>query len=140
MASLNHITLTGNLTRDAEMRATPSGSMVLFFDIAVNRRYKDKTGNFQEETLFIRVNYWGTNRQLEPLQPFLTKGREVFVDGYLKQRSWDTPEGQKRTVIEVQAFNCHPLEKVYRSSGNAGPDQGYNPPPPMEETSDDVPF
>ena len=135
MASINRITLTGNLTRDAEMRTLPSGSTVIFFDLAVSRSYKDKSGAFQEETLFIRVNYW--SRYGESMMEFLTKGKPVFVDGHLKQRSWEK-DGQKRTVMEVETFLVQPIVRTTRNKDTAtGPIDG---PPPIEESGEDVPF
>jgi single-strand DNA-binding protein len=135
--NLNRVTLIGRLTRDAETRVIPSGASVTNFDLAVNRRWKDKSGNFQEDTLFIRVEYW--LRQYENLQEVLLKGKEVFVEGYLRSRSWQTQEGQKRTTIEVVAQTLIPLERSSRDAGNqpTSPDFG---PPPSDENSEDVPF
>jgi single-strand DNA-binding protein len=113
---------------------------VVFFDLAVNRSYKGKDGNWQEETLFIRINYWG--KQAEQLIEHLTKGKEIFVDGYLRSRSWTTQDGQKRTVLEVTAQTVTPLERVSRG---ASADGSYNSSasvdsPPPGDSGDDVPF
>ncbi len=142
MANLNRVTLIGRLTKDPEIRYLPSGAAVAAFDMAVNRFYKDKAGNNQEETLFIRVNLWG--RQAEHANEFYSKGKEVFVDGRLRQRSWETQDGQKRSTIEVETFAISPLERTSRppgapASGAPGAETAPSE-PPAEETGDDVPF
>jgi single-strand DNA-binding protein len=142
VASLNRITLIGNLTKDPETRFTPNGAQVLSFDIAVNHRYKDQTGNFQEETLFIRVNVWG--KQAEVCSQVLSKGKSVYVEGRLRSRSWETQDGQKRTTMEVQAtpFSVFPLEKLPKAAGAPGnpPAAAGNPPAETEPGDDSVPF
>src|SRR5277367_6525541 len=115
MANLNRVTLIGNLTKDPEVKYLPSGTAVAAFDIAVNHSYKDKTGNFQKETMFIRVNLWG--RQAEHANEYFSKGKEVFVDGRLRQRSWETQDGQKRNTIEVETFSISPLERISKGPG-----------------------
>lgn len=101
MASLNKILLIGNLTRDPELRYTPSGVAVTNLRLAVNRRYRDKTGELKEETCFITATVW--NKQAEACNQYLQKGRPVFVEGRLQSRSWENNEGQKRSVVEVRA-------------------------------------
>ena len=137
MANLNRVTLIGRLTKDPEVRYIPSGAAVASFDIAVNRSYKDKSGNFQEETLFIRVNVWG--RQAESANEFFSKGKEIFVDGRLRQRSWETQDGQKRSTIEVESFTVLPLERITRGQAmsQSGDSQTESS---TEGTSEDVPF
>lgn len=142
MASLNRITLIGNLTKDPETRFTPNGAQVLSFDLAVNHRYKDQSGNFQEETLFIRVNVWG--KQAEVCSQVLSKGKSVFVEGRLRSRSWETQDGQKRTTMEVQAtpFSVFPLERLPKSAGAPGstPASSGNIPSEADPGDDSVPF
>lgn len=101
MASLNKIFLIGNLTRDPELRYTPSGIAVANLGLAVNRKFKDKTGEWKDETCFVTVVTWG--KQAEVCNQYLQKGRPVFVEGRLQSRSWETKEGQKRTTIDVNA-------------------------------------
>ena len=101
MASLNKVMLIGNLTRDPELRYIPSGSAVASFTMAMNRVYKLQTGEKKEETSFVRVVVWG--RMAEICGEYLKKGRPVFVEGRLQSRSWDGPDGQKRSTIEVIA-------------------------------------
>ena len=114
MASLNKVLLIGNLTRDPELRYIPSGSAVTSFTLAMNRVFKLQTGEKKEETSFVRVVVWG--RMAEVCNEYLSKGRSVFVEGRLQSRSWDGPDGQKRSTIEVIAMNVQFL--------GTGPGQG----------------
>ena len=101
-ASLNRVFLMGNLTRDPELRYVPSGTAVANFSIAVNRPYKDSTGDKKEEVSFVRIVVWG--KMAEVCGEYLTKGRPVLVEGRLKSRSWeDQATGQKRSALEVIA-------------------------------------
>ncbi|PIQ89847.1 MAG: single-stranded DNA-binding protein [Candidatus Omnitrophica bacterium CG11_big_fil_rev_8_21_14_0_20_42_13] len=101
MASLNRIFLIGNLTKDPELRYTPSGIAVANLRIAVNRRFRDKNGEQKEETCFITVVVW--DKQAEACNQYLRKGSAVFTEGRLQSRSWDAPDGTKRNTIEVRA-------------------------------------
>ena len=101
MANLNKVLLIGNLTRDPELRYTPSGTAVVNLRMAVNRRYKDRMGEMKDETCFITVVAW--DRQAEVCNQYLSKGRPVFIEGRLQSRSWENADGQKRSVIEVRA-------------------------------------
>ncbi|MBI4353290.1 MAG: single-stranded DNA-binding protein [Candidatus Omnitrophica bacterium] len=103
MASVNKVLLIGNLTRDPELRYLPSGSAVVNFSLAMNRVYKLQSGEKKEETAFVRVVVWG--RQAELCGEYLKKGSSVFVEGRLQSRSWDTPDGQKRSMVEVVAMS-----------------------------------
>ena len=103
MANLNKVLLIGNLTRDPELRYIPNGSAVASFTMAMNRVYKLQTGEKKEEVSFVRVVVWG--RMAEVCGEYLKKGRPVFVEGRLQSRSWDGPDGQKRSTIEVIAAN-----------------------------------
>jgi len=101
MASFNKVILIGNLTRDPELRYTPSGVAVTNLRLAVNRRYKDRSGELKEETCFITVTAW--DKQAEVCNQYLQKGKPLFVEGRLQSRSWENNEGQKRSVVEVRA-------------------------------------
>ena len=103
MASLNKVLLMGNLTRDPELRYIPNGSAVTSFTLAMNRVYKLQTGEKKEEVSFVRVVVWG--RMAEVCNDYLKKGRPVFVEGRLQSRSWDGPDGQKKSALEVIAMN-----------------------------------
>lgn len=123
MANLNRVFLIGNLTRDPELRYTASGTAVTNLRIAVNRRYKTQSGEIKEETAFITVVVWG--KQAEACTQFLAKGRPVFVEGRLQMRSWETPDGQKRNVLEVRASRVQFLGK---------PQAAQEPMEPKEES------
>ncbi len=101
MANFNRVILVGNLTRDPELRYTPSGAPVCNFDLAVNRTYTTQTGERRDEVCYITIVAWG--KQAESSAEYLSKGRTALVEGRLSQRSWETPEGQKRSKHEVVA-------------------------------------
>src|SRR3989338_6190481 len=101
MANLNKVFLIGNLTRDPELRSTPGGTAVANLGIAVNRRFKDSSGELKEEVCFLTVTVW--DKQAEACCQYLKKGRPVFVEGVLQSRFWETGDGQKRSAIDVRA-------------------------------------
>ena len=109
MANLNRVMLMGNLTRDPELRYVPSGTAVTNFSLAVNRLYTTQSGEKKKETCFVRVVAWG--RMAETCGEFLTKGSAVFVEGRLQSRSWETPDGQKRSAIDIIALSIQDLTK-----------------------------
>ncbi|HEY4474117.1 MAG TPA: single-stranded DNA-binding protein [Candidatus Paceibacterota bacterium] len=100
---LNKVFLYGNLTRDPEIRALPSGAQVASFGIATNRVYKDKEGQKKETAEFHNIVAFG--RQAEVIGQYLKKGRPVFIEGRIQTRSWES-EGKKnyRTEIVVESF------------------------------------
>lgn len=112
MANLNKVFLIGNLTRDPELRYIPSGTAVSTFTIATGRAYTLASGEKREETCFVRVVAWA--RQAELCGEYLSKGSPVFVEGRLQSRSWETPEGQKRSTLELVAQNIQFLSKAPR--------------------------
>jgi single-strand DNA-binding protein len=101
MASLNKITLIGNVGSDPEMRYTPNGKAVTSFRMATNYRYSGPDGERREETEWFRVSVWG--KQAESCNQFLSKGRRVYVEGRLRSRNWAGQDGQMRTSLEVSA-------------------------------------
>lgn len=101
MASLNKIMLIGNVGTDPEMRYTPSGNPVTSFRMATSRRYTDSGGERREETEWFRIVVFG--KQAEQCNQFLTKGRQVYVEGRLHVRNWQGQDGQMRTSLEVTA-------------------------------------
>ena len=101
MANLNKVFLIGNLTRDPELRHTPGKTPVANLGLAVNRRFKDASGELKEEVCFLTVTVW--DKQAEACCQHLSKGRPVFVEGVLQSRFWETPDGQKRSAIDVRA-------------------------------------
>lgn len=103
MASLNKVLLIGNLTRDVEMRFTPSGTAVGPFGIAINRKFKDtKTGELRDDPTFVDIEVFGKTAELA--QKYLSKGKPVFLEGRLKFDQWDDKQsGQKRSKLKVIA-------------------------------------
>ncbi len=98
--SLNQVTLMGNLTRDPELRQTPTGQNVTSFSLALNRSYKDASGEWQEATDYIDIVCWGP--LAERVAQYLSKGRRCLVQGRLQSRSWEQ-DGNKRSKVEVLA-------------------------------------
>ncbi len=148
--SVNKVILVGNLGRDAETKFTPSGVARTTFPIATSRRWKDQqTGEWREETDWHNVLLW---RQ-ENLANYLTKGKQVYVEGRLQTRSYDDRDGNKRYITEVVADDV----LLLGGRGDAQAEGGYNEPvsmprrqqaqpkqepSPLDEgiTDDDVPF
>ena len=107
MAPGNSVTLVGNITRDPELRFTPSGQATATFGLAVNRRWQNRnTNEWEEATSFFNVVCW--REQAENASESLGKGSRVIVTGRLEQRSWETPDGEKRSVVEVVADEIGP--------------------------------
>lgn len=100
MVSLNKVFLTGNLTRDPELRYLPSGTAVAELRLASSRRYKTQQGEEREETCFVNVSAWG--RQAETCNEFLNKGSAVLVEGRLRYEEWEK-DGQKNSRISIVA-------------------------------------
>src|SRR5207237_9863368 len=98
--SFNQVVLMGNLTRDPELRTTPNGASVCSFSLALNRSYKNASGDWQEATDFIDIVAWGPLG--ERVAQYLTKGRPALVSGRLQSRSWEQ-DGNKRSKVEVVA-------------------------------------
>jgi single-strand DNA-binding protein len=100
-ANINRVILIGNLTRDPELRHTPSGTAVCSLRLAVNTRRKDASGQWTEKPNYFDVTVWG--QQGENCAQYLAKGRPVGVDGRLEWREWDAPDGGKRQAVEIIA-------------------------------------
>ncbi len=109
MANLNKVFLIGNLTRDPELRYTPAGVAVANLGLAVNRRFRDKSGELKEDVCFLTVTVW--DKQAEACCQYLQKGSPIFVEGVLQSRSWETSDGQKRSTIDVRAERVQFLGK-----------------------------
>ncbi len=129
MASENSVTLVGNLTKDPELRYTPSGAGVASFGLAVNRRYQ-QNGEWQEQVSFFNIVAW--SELGENAAASLSKGMRVIVTGRLEQRSYETKEGEKRSVTEIRADELGPslrwaqaqVERISRDSGDGGSRSG----------------
>jgi single-strand DNA-binding protein len=141
--SLNKVLLIGNLTRDPELRSTPSGQSVANFDIATNRVWKDpQTGERREAAEYHKIVVW--RRLAEIAGQYLRKGSKIFLEGRLQTRSWqDQQTGTKRYITEIVAENMQMLDRKpqggspYQSSGQAAapasPDTNRPTPPQPEE-------
>jgi single-strand DNA-binding protein len=106
MASLAKVTLIGNLGRDPETRYTPNGTMNVQFSLATNRRFRDQSGQDQERTTWFRVTAWGKLAEtLDNLtqQGYITKGKQVYVEGRIEAREYTDQSGQTRTSLDVTA-------------------------------------
>ena len=121
--SVNQVILMGNLTRDPELRQTPSGQSVCSFSLALNRAYKAQNGEWQEATDYIDCVAWGP--LAERVSQYLSKGRRALVQGRLQSRSWEQ-DGQKRSKVEVLANDVTFVDS--RGTGEGG--GGDNAPAP----------
>lgn len=122
-SNINRVVLVGNLTRDPELRHTPSGTAVCKLRIAVNTRQKDATsGEWGDKPNYFDVTVWGN--QGENCAQFLSKGRPVGIDGRLDWREWDAQDGTKRQAVEIIADNVQFLGS--RDGGGAGGEGGGN--------------
>lgn len=156
MADMNKVILAGNLTRDPEVRHTPSGMAVADLRMAINRRYKDNTGKDREEVVYVTVTVWG--KQAESSGQYLTKGSPILVEGRLKLDEWEK-DGQKQSRLGVVAERVQFLGRGGGSGASRSNDEFADAPPsrgparpasrpedrvPQEEilgdANDDVPF
>ena len=142
MANGNNIDLVGNLTRDPELRYTPGGAAVATLNLATTEVWNDKQGQKQEKTEWHRIVLWG--KQAESLQEYLTKGKQIYVEGRLQTRQWDDKDGNKRYTTEVKADRITLLGGGSRGAGGmerGAPAAGGVDEAPMEPiTDDDIPF
>jgi single-strand DNA-binding protein len=157
MANFNKVYLMGNLTRDPEMRVTPKGTAICQFGLAINRSWKDESGQTREETAFVDIEAWG--KQGEIVAKYCTKGRPLFVEGRLKFDQWeDKTSGQKRSKLKVVLENFQfiggrgdgapgaaPGGGEAAEPGPSDPAPGYRsapkpPPAPKDAGDEDVPF
>ena len=150
MGSVNKVILVGNLGRDAELRYTPGGAAVATLNMATTEIWNDKAGQRQEKTEWHRVVLWG--KQAESLNEYLTKGKQIYVEGRLQTRQWDDKDGNKRYTTEIRGDRIVLLGGGGRGGGTArssGTDDsmgGHAPVPggadPSEQplTDDDIPF
>lgn len=138
LATVNKVLLSGRLTRDPELRYTPSGTAVTSFSIASSRSYRGQDGEWKQAVAYVNAVAW--DKQAVLINEYLKKGSAVFLEGRLNSRSWETDEGQKRSVLEVRAERVQFLDRIakpevtqeeYVESG--GGDSGL-------ESEDEVPF
>jgi len=148
----NNVTVIGNLTADPELRFTASGVAMVNISVADSRRYQDRNGDWQEDTSFFRGTCW---RELaENVAESLTKGARVVISARLKQRTWETNEGEKRNVVELDILEIGPslrwatasVTKTPRNDGGSGGNYGggsTTPAAPVAKTDfgpDEAPF
>lgn len=105
MGDVNVVVLGGRLTRDVEIRYTPSGTPVATFGLAVNRYSKDAVGETKNEASFFDIVAFG--KTAEASGQYLSKGSSVVIEGVLQQRRWETDDGQKRSKVEIVANRVH---------------------------------
>jgi len=120
MANFNKVLLMGNLTRDVEMRYTPSGQPLATFGLAINRKFRDsKTNEMREEVTFVDIDVWG--KSAETAHQYLSKGKPVFIEGRLKLDQWDDKAtGQKRSKMKVVAERFQFLGAPGGGGGSGG--------------------
>jgi single-strand DNA-binding protein len=148
MGSVNKVILVGNLGRDAELRYTPGGAAVATINMATTEVWNDKSGQRQEKTEWHRVVLWG--KSAESLAEYLTKGKQIYVEGRLQTRQWDDKDGNKRYTTEIRG------DRIVLLGGGGGGGRGgggarstgdemgggsHAPEAPSEPlTDDDIPF
>jgi single-strand DNA-binding protein len=146
--SVNKAILVGRLGKDPELRYTSNGRAVANFPLATDRRWKSQDGQLQSETTWHNIVVWG--RQAEVVNEYMSKGRQLFIEGRISNRSYDDKDGNKRWISEVVVENFTFLGDRGDtggtgggpSSGSSGPSGDQPPPPPQGEASDDddLPF
>jgi single-strand DNA-binding protein len=151
MGSVNKVILVGNLGRDAELRYTPGGAAVATINMATTEVWNDKGGQRQEKTEWHRVVLWG--KSAESLTEYLTKGKQIYVEGRLQTRQWDDKDGNKRYTTEIRGDKIVLLGgggggrgagagSVSRGDDSMGShassSEGAEQPQPL--TDDDIPF
>ena len=145
MGSVNKVILVGNLGRDAELRYTPGGAAVATLNMATTEVWNDKAGQKQEKTEWHRVVLWG--KQAETLAEYLTKGKQIYVEGRLQTRQWDDKDGNKRYTTEIRGDRIVLLGGGGGGGGSRPQSRPAGAPaedpmgePVSELTDDDIPF
>jgi single-strand DNA-binding protein len=133
MANLNKVFLIGNLTRDPELRYSPSGTAVAKFGLATNRTYKGQDGEKKEDVCFVDIVAFG--KRAEFCANYFSKGKPIFIEGRLQFSTWETPEGQKRSRLEVMAEGIQFMGGPKTGEGIAGEESSGN-----DGAEDDIPF
>ena len=149
MGSVNKVILVGNLGRDAELRYTPGGAAVATLNLATTEVFKDREGQKKEDTQWHRVILWG--KTAETLQDYLTKGKQIYVEGKLQTRKWKDKDGNDKYTTEVRGDRVVLLSGGGRGD-SAGRGEGGRSSAPTDEfghaepggsvelTDDDIPF
>lgn len=139
MGSVNKVILVGNLGKDAEVRVTPAGHSVANFSIATTENWTSKEGEKKEQTEWHRIVLWG--KSADSLQPYLTKGKQIYLEGRLQTRQWEK-DGQKHYTTEVKADRVVLLGGGNGSSRRDRDDEPRRDPmrDPAPVSEDDIPF
>lgn len=139
--NINRVVLVGNLTKDPELRHTPSGTAVCSLRLAVNTTRKDESGQWVDKPNYFDITVWG--QQGETCAQYLAKGRPVAIDGRLEWREWEAQDGSKRQAVEVVADSVQFLGSrqesegaAYVPAGAAGAGDDF----PSSPADDDIPF
>ena len=127
MGSVNKVILVGNLGRDAELRYTPGGAAVATLNLATTEVWNDRNNQKQEKTEWHRIVLWG--KTAESLQEYLTKGKQIYVEGRLQTRQWDDKDGNKRYTTEIKADRVTLLRGGGGGGRGGGMDRGGSHPP-----------
>jgi single-strand DNA-binding protein len=138
MRGVNKVILVGNLGRDPEIRYIKDGTPVANLRLATSESWNDPQGQRQERTEWHRIVAWG--KLAEIAKEYMTKGRQIYVEGRLQTRSWDDREGNKRYTTEVRADQIVMLGTRGDSGGSKDVPAAPEPQQPFEATDDDVPF
>lgn len=124
MPEINYVIIAGNLTKDPVFRQTTSGTPVVNFTIASNRKFKDSSNQWQEDVCFVGVVAW--NKLAESCKNRLRKGSAVLVDGELQSRTWKTDDGNSRSIVEIKARRIQFLNKRLRDDDGSDDDYYSN--------------
>jgi single-strand DNA-binding protein len=124
-SNINRVILTGNLTRDPELRSLQSGTSVCSLRIATNSRRRDPSGEWVDKPNYFSVTVWGA--QGENCARFLSKGRPVAIDGRLDWREWQAQDGSKRESVEIVAESVQFLGSRGDDAGGGGYNNGFTP-------------
>ena len=125
--SFNKITIIGNLGRDPELRYTPQGNAVCDFSVAVNDRKRDKAGEWQDVTTWFKITFWG--KQAENASKYISKGRQVYIEGRLQLEEWTDRDGNNRFTLAVQGSELQFLgERGEGVENNSTGDNSFSTP------------
>ena len=121
MSGVNKVILVGNICQDIELRHTKSGTAVASFNLATNERWKGKDGNREEKTEFHRIVAWGKLGEI--CAEYLSKGKQVYIEGRLQTREWEDTDGNKKQTTEIVANNMTMLGQAGSSSSSSNSGQ-----------------
>ncbi len=135
MANFNKVILIGNLTRDPELRYTPSGTAIASFGIAVNRTWSGQDGEKKVDVCYVDINMFG--RRAEVINEYFSKGNPIFIEGRLQFQQWETKDGQKRNALRVVAEDFQFIGgKTKREEGTSFPEGAA----PNDVNEEEIPF